>query len=121
VAESKNIHSQLIPKIATGFCSGMAQTCNICGAVSGAIMAISLFSGRNDPDEKVDTNYTMVQKFIDMFENEFSTTNCRQLIGCDLRTAQGQKKFKEDNLIKACKVYTKKATQIAMSIIEKRV
>ncbi len=98
----------------------MAQTCNICGAVSGAIMAISLFSGRNAPDEKVDTNYTMVQRLIDMFENEFGTTNCRQLLGCDLRTAQGQNQFMEDNLIKQCKIYTEKATQMATSLIEER-
>jgi len=120
VAESKNIHSPLLPKIATGFCSGMAQTSNLCGAVSGAIMAISLFSGRSAPDDELDTNYTMVQKLINMFENEFGTTNCRQLLGCDLKTAQGQNKFMEEKLIKACKLYTQKATEMAMSIIEER-
>lgn len=121
MAESKNIHSELIPKIATGFCSGMARTCNICGALSGAVMAISLFYGRSTPDEKVDTNYAMIQKLIDKFENEFGSTNCRQLLGCDLRTPEGQNQFKEDNLIKQCKIYTEKVTNMVMSIIEEKI
>ncbi len=83
-------------------------------------MAISLFSGRDAPDEEIDQNYTMVQKLIDLFENEFGTTNCRQLLGCDLRTAEGQNQFGEDNLIEQCKIYTEKATEMAMSIIEKK-
>jgi C_GCAxxG_C_C family probable redox protein len=38
IAESQGIQSDLIPKIATGFCSGIARTGSICGAVCGAIM-----------------------------------------------------------------------------------
>ncbi|MCK5542667.1 MAG: C_GCAxxG_C_C family protein [Desulfobacterales bacterium] len=52
--ESKNIQSELISKIATGFCGGISRTCCcICGAQSGAIMAINLFYGRSLPDEPV--------------------------------------------------------------------
>jgi hypothetical protein len=42
VAESKNIQSDFIPKIATGLCAGISRTCGTCGAVTGAIMAINL-------------------------------------------------------------------------------
>ena len=120
MAESKNVESDIIPKIATGFCSGMAQTCNICGAVSGAIMAISLFSGRSAADEDINPNYVMVRELTDRFEKEFGTINCSKLLGCDLNTPEGQSFFIEKNLMEKCSIYTQKATKIAMSIIESR-
>ncbi|MEE9189396.1 MAG: C-GCAxxG-C-C family protein, partial [Candidatus Neomarinimicrobiota bacterium] len=49
VANNYKIQSDLIPKIATGFCGGMARTCGQCGALSGAIMSISLLTGRSEP------------------------------------------------------------------------
>jgi len=35
IAGHKGIQSDLIPGIATGFCSGMSRTCGMCGAVTG--------------------------------------------------------------------------------------
>ncbi len=98
----------------------MARTGHICGAVNGAIMAISLFSGRSTPDEDLDMNYAMVQELMDSFENEFGTISCLQLLGCDLQTPEGQQRFEKKNMIEQCFTYTEKATEIAMSIIEKK-
>jgi C_GCAxxG_C_C family probable redox protein len=118
VAEGKSIHSELIPKIATGFCSGISRTCGICGAVSGAIMAINLFYGRSLPDEPVEPVYTMVRELVDMFESKFGSTNCKQLTGCDLGTDEGRKTFMKNKLIGQCRNYTEEATRMAMTIIE---
>ena len=82
-------------------------------------MAINIFYGRNLPDESIDKNYTMIKKLINIFESKFGSTNCKQLIGCDLETKEGQKTFKSKNLIEQCKGYTEEATRMAMSIIEK--
>lgn len=117
MAESKNIHSELIPKIATGFCGGMAHTCGICGAVSGGIMAIGLFTGRNKSDESSKKNYAAVQKLVNRFQGKFKTTNCKELTGCDLGTEEGLKKFKENNIMSKCRQYTEEATRITMTII----
>jgi C_GCAxxG_C_C family probable redox protein len=118
VSESKNIQSELIPKIATGFCGGLSRTCGICGALSGAIMALNLFYGRNLPDESVETCYIKVQQLIEMFENKFVSTDCKQLIGCDLGTKEGQNTFMTNNLVDQCINYTEEATRIVMSILE---
>jgi len=120
VAESKNIQSELIPKIASGFCGGIARTSGICGAVSGAIMAISIFCGRDLPDESLDKSYTPVQKLIETFENKFGSTNCRELTGCDLWTDEGRKRYLEADMLERCRGYTGEATKMAMSIIEGR-
>jgi C_GCAxxG_C_C family probable redox protein len=118
VAESKNVQSELIPKIASGFCGGIARTSGICGAVSGAIMAISIFYGRGLPDEPIDKSYTPIKKLIEVFENKFGSTNCRQLTGCDLGTEEGRKRYFAANMLERCRGYTEEATRMAMSIIE---
>lgn len=118
MAESKNIKSELIPKIATGFCGGISRTCGICGAVSGSIMAINLFTGRSKPGEAVTDNYTAVQKMIGRFEEKFGSTNCKELTGCDLGTKEGMESFMTNKVMEKCKNYTEEATRMAMTIIE---
>ena len=118
MAESKGFQSEFIPKMATGFCSGVSRTGGICGAVSGAIMGLSLLYGRNLPDESVDKCYTAVQKLTDAFTLKFGSTNCRKLTGCDLGTKEGQDTFKSNNTIEQCKNYTEEAAKMVMSIIE---
>ncbi len=118
VAESKNIKSELIPKIASGFCGGIARKGGICGAVSGAVMAISIFYGRGLPDEPIDKSYVPVKKIIEIFENKFGSTNCRELTGCDLGAEEGRKRSFAANMLERCRGYTGEATRLATSIIE---
>ena len=118
VCESQGIQSDLIPKIATGFCGGLSRTCGICGAVSGAIMALNLFTGRVAPNDSVMESYTKAQKMIETFADSFGSTNCKDLTGVDLGTQEGQNKFKEDNIRERCKGYTGEATRMAMVLIE---
>jgi C_GCAxxG_C_C family probable redox protein len=67
IAESQGILSNLIPRIATGFCSGLSRTGGMCGAVSGAIMGINLVAGRNSPAESLEVSYALTQKMISCF------------------------------------------------------
>ena len=118
VSESKNIQSDLLPKIGTGFCGGLSRTCGPCGAVIGSVVAINIFYGRNKPADPLDKSYPPVQKFVKEFENMFGSTNCRQLIDCDLGTEEGRKKFTADNIIIQCKIFTAEATKMVMAIID---
>lgn len=118
IAENKGIHSEWIPKIATGFCSGLARTCGTCGAVNGAIMGINLVAGRNTPEEPLDRDYAAVRQFLEGFENRFGSTNCQQLTGCDLGTPEGQASFRAKHVIERCNDYVEEATRLALSIIE---
>ena len=118
IAESQGIHSDLIPRIATGFCSGISRTGGICGAVSGAIMGISLVAGRNSPAESIELSYALTQKLIDRFEKQHGSVNCRQLIGCDLDTEAGQRYFMENNLMERCLQCAADATSMAVSLID---
>ena len=118
IAESQDIHSELIPRIATGFCSGVARTGRTCGAVSGAIMAIGLTAGRNSPEKPVDDTYTLVQSFLQQFEERYGSLECPILTGCDLGTPEGQRHFRQNHLIERCQGYIEGATSIAVSLIK---
>ncbi|MFC1515503.1 C-GCAxxG-C-C family protein [Thermodesulfobacteriota bacterium] len=117
IAEAKGIQANVIPKIATGFCGGISRTCGMCGAVTGAIMAVNLVFGRNDPAASVEKNYIAVRKMMARFEEKFGSMNCRELIDCDLGTEEGRNDFKAKDLRTECKGFTEEATRIAMSLI----
>jgi C_GCAxxG_C_C family probable redox protein len=117
IAESRGIQSDLIPRIATGFCSGISRTGGMCGAISGAIMGINLVAGRSSPSESLEFSYSLTQKLIGQFESQFGSTNCRQLMGCDLATEAGQRYFLENNLMEICHQYAVEATRMAISLM----
>ena len=119
ISEHYGIKSSFIPGIATGFCSGTSRTSGLCGAVAGGILSINLFSGRRSPKDSVEENYTYVREFLQSFQEKFNTTNCAELIGCELGTKEGQKKFKKENLKEDCFRFTQEATRMAMTIIER--
>jgi C_GCAxxG_C_C family probable redox protein len=117
IAGWQGVESDLVPRIATGFCSGMARRCRQCGAVSGAVMGISLIAGRDSPDAPVDDCYALVQQFLTEFEARFGSTNCEQLIGCDLGTERGQTFFKDNNLGEQCTEYVQEATRMVTELV----
>ncbi len=117
IAQDHNVESPLIPRIATGLCSGMARTCGTCGALSGGILAINLVHGRDTAEHSVEDNYALVGELIKRFEKDFKSTNCAQLLGCDLGTEAGQQTFSEENLIERCRVYTQQSISIVRDLL----
>ena len=120
LAESLGIQSELIPRIATGFCSGIARTGGMCGAVSGAIMGIDLVYGRDLPTESLEPAFALAQKMIQLFEAQFGSVNCRQLTGCDLASEAGQRTFMENQLMERCYQYAEAAASMAMTLIDEQ-
>ncbi len=119
MAEAQGVQSELIPRIATGFCAGIARRGDICGALSGAIMGINLAFGRNSSHKPRDKDYAAVSELMKQFEQKFSTSDCRDLTGCDLTIPEGQKAFEVNNIKERCNLYCREATRMAMAQIEK--
>ena len=114
VAESQGESSDLIPKIATGFCSGVARTGNLCGALSGGIMGLGLLAGRCEPGTSVEVIYSLVQDLVSQFEEKFGAICCMELTGVHLGTAEGQVMFRERGQIEKCFEYVEEATRIVL-------
>ena len=121
LAEAKKIQCKIIPRIATGLCSGMSRTSRTCGAISGAIMGLGLVHGRNTPEDDREYLYALVQELFKRFTDKHGTTSCHELIGCDLNTEEGQKYFVDQNLDPVCREITADAARIAMEIMEEGV
>jgi C_GCAxxG_C_C family probable redox protein len=117
VAEHLDTHSDLIPRIATGFCSGIARTGGMCGSVSGGIMAIGLKLGRNEPGDDIDPCYQAVQTFIEKFSSKYNALSCMDLTCVDLSTPDGQVAFRIKGQIHLCTEYVEYATQTVMEIL----
>jgi C_GCAxxG_C_C family probable redox protein len=117
LAKAQGIESEFLPKAATVFCSSMARTCGTCGALTGAMMGISLALGRSQAGEPVQTSYAATQRLIGEFEQEFGARDCHVLLGCDLGTPEGQDTFRENHLGERCAKYTGKAAEIAANIL----
>lgn len=121
VAESRDIRSDLIPRIATGLCAGIARTGGICGAASGGVLAISLVTGRSSASESREENQQLVRTFLSEFETKFGSTNCEKLIGCRLDTPEGQQFFKEHNLRQKCAGFTRETARMVSALLEKHI
>jgi C_GCAxxG_C_C family probable redox protein len=118
VAEQRNIHSELIPRIATGFCSGMARTGGLCGAISGGVMAIGLHLGRDKPTDSVDPCYQAVRSLMNRFTDRFQAITCLELTGVHLGTPEGQAAFRDKGQISHCYDYVAEVTRLVMEAID---
>ena len=47
LADMHGTDSDLIPKVASGLAAGVARTSHICGALTGVILGLGLWFGRN--------------------------------------------------------------------------
>lgn len=120
LTKAHGIESELLPKAATAFCSGMSRTCGTCGALTGAVMGISAILGRDGSGKPYDDLYQATGTVIRKFEEEFGTRNCHELLGCDLGTPEGQATFKKEKLYNRCSTYTARAAELAEDILAGR-
>jgi C_GCAxxG_C_C family probable redox protein len=108
-------------KIACGFGAGMGRKEEVCGAVSGGIMVISVKYGRGENDERKATEitYIKIRELMDQFSKRHGTYICRELLnGCELTTEEGQKIFKENDYFnKVCKPCVRSVVEILEIII----
>jgi C_GCAxxG_C_C family probable redox protein len=118
VANHLGIHSDLIPRIATGFCTGLSGTSGMCGALAGGIMGLNLAYGRNQGSEPVEKNYAMVQALRQRFEDRFGATHCTALLGCDMGTAEGEATFMAQGLAARCGEFVGNATRMTIELVE---
>jgi C_GCAxxG_C_C family probable redox protein len=107
-----------MPAIATGFCSGLARTSGLCGALSGGVMVLGLAYGRERAGESVEQSYAATRALLDAFRAEFGATGCTELLGCDLGTPQGQQAFRERRLGECCQRYTAAVARLAAELAD---
>lgn len=107
-------------KIGACFGSGMRQG-EVCGACTGALMALGLKYGQadeNDMNSRKKTN-EVTDKFMNEFKKENGSFICKELLGCDLSTEEGIAMALEKKLFtEFCPKMVESATRIAEDILK---
>jgi C_GCAxxG_C_C family probable redox protein len=110
-------------RLSCGFGAGMARKQEVCGAVSGGIMAIGMVYGRGENQDRsyTEQTYKAVTEFMDRFKEKQGDFICKRLLGgCELKAPEGQKEFKEKDLLnKVCSECVRNAVEIVEDIIRK--
>lgn len=98
-----------------GMCKG-----EVCGACTGALMALGLKFGQSDIadlESRKKTNDITVE-FLETFKAENGSYICRELLGCDLSTDEGKKYAIENNLFSEfCPKMVESATKITEKLL----
>lgn len=117
LAEYLAIDSPLVPRVSSGFGGGIARSQSLCGAVSGAIMALGLKYGRDNAADDRKIIYGRVQELLKGFTAHYGTLQCRELVGVDFTdTAAMQQKGAQ--LHEECARYVRTAVELALRLMQ---
>lgn len=119
--EESGLTADTTLKIACGLGTGMGRKQEVCGAVTGGIMVIGTKYGRGEKDDRTvqELTYTKTRELIDQFAEKHGTFICRKLLhGCELTKEEGQKYFKENDLLnKICVPCVQSVVEILENIM----
>lgn len=118
-AEELGLSEEQALKIGACFGSGMRKG-EVCGACTGALMALGLKYGQAKEHElssRIKTN-EITDRFMATFIAENGSYMCRELLGCDLSTQEGIATALEKKLFSEfCPKMVESATRIAEDIL----
>ena len=112
--ESYGLDRETALKAATGLGSGF-RSGEICGAVSGAVLAIGLKYGQYKPEdvEAKSNCHAKTLEFLNLFKEKNGCMTCREILGYDISTKEGMEQAKNKNLFKStCTAMVKSAVSI---------
>jgi C_GCAxxG_C_C family probable redox protein len=83
------------PAAAVALNGGIAYSGGLCGAITGAALAVGMLAERRIADHAAAKHVarTLVAGTLDAFRDEHGAVDCRDLIGCDLRAPGGHEAF----------------------------
>jgi C_GCAxxG_C_C family probable redox protein len=83
-----------------GLGAGLGRKQHVCGAVTGGVLALGLRFGHSRAEDKPGKEriYALTRTLQDRFAAIHGTVVCRDLLGCDLTTPEGQATFAAGNL-----------------------
>lgn len=111
-ASQLGLDDEIALKLASPFGGGVAHQGNLCGAVTGALLALGLARGHTTKDKKDDT-YRLAEEFLRRFRERNSTILCRDLIGYDISTPPGLQAARDGKVFKTiCPKLVKDAVEL---------
>ena len=119
LSEELDIQFEDALKISNGFGGGMTKA-EVCGAVSGACLAISYKHGMKNRTDFEGKNYCMrvVNTFMERFINKHGSSRCKGLLGYDKSTREGYEKVMKLGIgEKLCPLFVKSAVEYTEKLL----
>jgi len=107
-------------KIACGFGAGISKTGNICGAVTGAIMAIGMKYGKcvEGDDASTEKTRALTRRFIAEFIRKNGSVNCTELLGYNLSIPEDYALAQTSEIfVTKCPLFVRDAAEILETIL----
>lgn len=104
-------------KLASSFGGGIGKLREVCGAISGMLMALGIVDGYDAPDqpERKAAQYALVQRLAGQFKEKNGTIICRELlsnVAHDDSTAVPQARTQQYYQQRPCKKFVMDAAEI---------
>jgi C_GCAxxG_C_C family probable redox protein len=118
MSEHWGIESDIIPKIATGFGSGIGRCGSVCGALTGGVMSIGIKYGADEPSpEKRQNCYELALRLYRLFEQQHGSVLCRELIGYDLSDSEGLKSARKAKVFEEkCPIFVRTVVNVLVDL-----
>ncbi len=119
VMEEKNLYFDQAPIVAAGFGGGISRRGEMCGALTGAIMAIGMLTYQTEKDvsKHKGLTYKMVGEFLEKFNEVHETPICNELLGIDITDPEARSKANEEGLFSTiCPKFVETATKIVLEL-----
>lgn len=100
--------------IASGFGGGIAGNGNVCGALTGAIMALGLKYGGSMMEEKA---FRAANTLLEKFTKLHGSVLCRELINYDLTAVEDVRDAFEKGVFDNCPKYVEDVAEILETLI----
>ena len=112
-ADCAGIDEATALKVASGFGGGIGCTGGTCGALTGAVMVMGLLHGTADAADKTTKLevYRKVRLLTEEYKLRAGSTICRDLIGFDMSTPQGQQAAKAPGAFDRCDDFVRIAAE----------
>ncbi|MBD3193141.1 MAG: hypothetical protein GF308_21085 [Candidatus Heimdallarchaeota archaeon] len=105
------------PFIGAGFGGGIIGRGEICGAVSGAIMAIGVLTGKTVKETVEHKEAT--KKIVSKFLEKFGATDCNDLLEIDENDPDARQKAADRGVFREkCPEFVKTAVQLVLELLQ---
>jgi C_GCAxxG_C_C family probable redox protein len=119
-AERYQLSRDQAARLGCAFGGGIARTGQLCGAVSGALMAIGLAHGTTAAEDQAgkEKTYAVTKDFVGRFKERHGTLVCRELLGVDIGAPEGREIAMRQGLFKTrCPAFVRSAAEIAALLL----
>jgi C_GCAxxG_C_C family probable redox protein len=120
-SEDLGISKKAALSVSQGFGGGMGHNGSVCGAVTGAYMALGMASpaSEENPRQNIEKTYALMDEFNKKFKAKHGSLNCTDLTGYDLGKPEEMIKARDSGVfLKKCPVFVRDAVEIVEGLLK---